>query len=85
MPQLKRTAAFNPATRLTRTETTSTPASTGAASPSVDKTACERAGCLQYCGCQPQDPWIYAIVGFGIGGVILGGTMYYMGKNKRRR
>jgi hypothetical protein len=28
---------------------------------------CAEAGCLSYCACQPMDPWIYGVVGAGVG------------------
>lgn len=45
---------------------------------------CERAGCMEHCACKPNDPWIYAVVGVGVGGIVFGGVLYYVGKNRKR-
>lgn len=59
---------------------TSTSTSRSASVPTPSESDCERAGCLTHCKCQPQDPWIYALIGAATGATILGTTMYLMGK-----
>lgn len=44
---------------------------------------CERGGCMQYCACKPSDPWVYAVVGLGVGGLMFGSVLYYVGKNRK--
>lgn len=50
----------------------------------ADAQACNEAGCAQHCECQPSDPWIYAVAGTALGGLVFGSVLYYVGKNKRR-
>lgn len=51
----------------------------------VTKADCEQAGCMQHCACQPKDPWLYALAGTAVGGLVFGGVLYYVGKNRKRR
>jgi len=82
-------AGMAPISRSIRPKGSST-TTTRAGSPGPTKTDCERAGCLSHCApCEHAekgtDPWLYALAGTAVGGVIFGGVLYYVGKNRKRR
>jgi len=68
-----------------QTITTNTAPTTTTRAGRIQPTAddCAQAGCLQHCACQPKDPWLYALAGTAVGGLVFGGVLYYVGKRKR--
>ena len=49
----------------------------------VDQQMCDRMNCSQYCPKPGFDPLWAAVIGAGVGGIVIGSAMYFVGKGRR--